>query len=72
MIKWLLIGLSQSQVFQIFSLDAEEHVSFQDSETRDLMTTWKVDRFQISSVLTAVGLLQLPVWFDFGQFQRSL
>lgn len=34
MIKWLLIGLSQSQVFQIFPLDAEEHFSFQDSETR--------------------------------------
>lgn len=32
----------------------------------------KVNRFQISSMLTAVGLLQLPVWFDFDQFQRSL
>lgn len=32
----------------------------------------KVNKFQISSMLTAVGLLQLPVWFDFDQFQRSL
>ena len=64
--------MSQSQVFQIFPLDVEEHFSFQDSETRDLMKTRKVNRFQISSMLTAVGLLQLPVWFDFDQFQRSL
>lgn len=34
MIKWLLIGLSQSQVFQIFPLDAEEHLDFQDSGLR--------------------------------------
>lgn len=64
--------MSQSQVFQIFPLDAEEHFSFQDSETGNLMKTWKVNRFQISSMLTAVGLLQLPVWFDFDQFQHSL